>query len=237
MEPVANDNGTAPLLPIGTKTIEKNTDCLCGLVTDLLQELNPVETSKLSPDSLKNMVRSVLHTDGPDISAIVKQAAPDTLSTDNQRGQIDDFDLYCTVRQIGDRIYQTALKHGCWLDDRRTESPATVRMQTASGLFIEHYYGSPNKLWTPWGLWTFIGSSAGRWQEVWKEVAEILGATPHTDNAINSMDQFRPVFAITKFGEKPLPKAVELNRRHYVRTETVMAAWEKLTARYQSMES
>ncbi len=30
--------------------------------------------------------------------------------------------------------------------------------QTASGLYLEFYYGYPSKLWTPWGEWSFGGS-------------------------------------------------------------------------------
>lgn len=30
--------------------------------------------------------------------------------------------------------------------------------RTTSGLYLEFYYGGPNRLWTPWGRWSFVGS-------------------------------------------------------------------------------
>lgn len=31
--------------------------------------------------------------------------------------------------------------------------------RTTSGLYLEFYYGAPNKIWTPWGEWHFVGST------------------------------------------------------------------------------
>ncbi|MBZ0189008.1 MAG: hypothetical protein K8F91_22375 [Candidatus Obscuribacterales bacterium] len=148
--------------------------------------------------------------------------------------RLDDFDLYCTVRQIGDQIVEIAKKHGCWIIDHRSEKSNPFYNQTANGLFIEHCYGRVNKLWTPWGLWRFIGSSSGNWDAVWKEVADPFGPTLHTSKQINSMDEFWSVFAIIKFGEQQLPSAVVLDQSRYDSYQDVKAAWEKLAARYRS---
>ena len=40
----------------------------------------------------------------------------------SNNNRLDDFDLYCTVRQIGDRTCEIAKKHGCWFEDWRTET-------------------------------------------------------------------------------------------------------------------
>lgn len=31
--------------------------------------------------------------------------------------------------------------------------------RTTSGLYLEYFYGAPNKIWTPWGEWSFVGST------------------------------------------------------------------------------
>jgi hypothetical protein len=149
--------------------------------------------------------------------------------TDNLK-RLDDYGLCRTVRRIADRICQIAEEHGCWFEDRRFSRPNPSYNQTASGLFIEHYYGSVNILWTPWGSWQFIGSSSGNWDQVWDEVVELLGATLDTPFTTTPMGSFGPVFAITKFGEHLLPKAVVLDRRQYSSPEEVAMAWAWHTA-------
>lgn len=32
--------------------------------------------------------------------------------------------------------------------------------RTTSGLYLEFSYGTPNKIWTPWGHWNFVGSTS-----------------------------------------------------------------------------
>jgi hypothetical protein len=146
--------------------------------------------------------------------------------------RLEDFELYTTVRQIGDRIQEIAKKHKCWFDDRRKQSSNPFYDQTAGGLFVEHYYDSICDLWTPWGKWNFIGSSCGDWPSIWTEVSELLGATMHQPRRVSSMGPYGPIFAITRFGGKTLPQAMALERQAYASYDEVHEAWEKLTAQY-----
>lgn len=47
--------------------------------------------------------------------------------------------------------------------------------RTTSGLYLEYSYGAPNKIWTPWGQWSFVGSTAFRsWDEQRKQIDSFM---------------------------------------------------------------
>lgn len=161
-----------------------------------------------------------------------RSAAPnrDTGSTD----RIHDFELFCTLRQIADQIHAIALKHGCQVMDLRDREANPYLYVTADGLFIDHTFGQL-ALWTPWGAWVFLLFDDEAPAEVRTEVAELLGATRYSAEDFGSMGLASgPVFAITRFGDKTLPEAVELDESKYRPAEEVAAAWQTLTDRFRS---
>lgn len=210
---------------------------LFGNTNVVLGEFNLIKDDAIDA-TVRGVVLSAVQGDGLDMtlgSPVQNVATIDTVSSE-KTARLDDFELYCAVRQIGDRICEIAKKHGCWFEDWRSESPNTCYNQTASGLFIEHYYGGVNKLWTPWGCYDFIGGSSGKWDEVWKEVAELLGATLLSPEVTNSMGAIGPVFTVNKFEERTLPQSVLLDRHSYDSSADVTAAWNKLSAQYLALK-
>lgn len=141
--------------------------------------------------------------------------------------RLDDFELFCAVHEIGERVRQILAKHGCHVPGRNDLCPTD--RQTLSGLFIEHSYGSLNRLWTPWGQWRFAGMTADDCSEAWKEIAELLGATLHIPRTTTEWGVIGPVYAITRFGEKELPVAMSTPWSNFVASDDVCAVWSKFT--------
>ncbi len=143
-----------------------------------------------------------------------------------------DFELYCAMRQIGDKICRIATKHGRTFQWQGLLNPSW--RQTDRGLFIQRRYGIPNVLWTPWGEYLLFSSLDGSgWEEVWKEVATLLGAgDPQPDMEMGSLSE--PVYAITRFESRPLPSPVFVQRSREGRksTQDLTADWSKLTTEF-----
>jgi len=147
---------------------------------------------------------------------------------------LGDYKLYCAVRRIADLICDAGIKREAWFADNRGESSNPYYNQTASGLFLEHYYGGCGTLWTPWGKWGFLGSTSGDWDKVWEDVFGSLGATLHEALERTEMGEFGPVFGLHRLDGGPLPEPVELAMESFDSYENVCGAWSKLTERYKA---
>lgn len=148
--------------------------------------------------------------------------------------RIHDFALYCIARQIADRLCAIALKHGCELIDYRHRDADAVCWPTSDGLFLDYTFGDL-LLWTPWGTWGFLSLTDYVPDRVREEVEELLGARLHRAEECESIGLLQgPIFAITRFAGKALPKAVEMDESNCRSVQEITAAWKTLTARYRS---
>jgi len=154
------------------------------------------------------------------------------------KGEMSDFDLYVAARRVADIVFEYAspdVEDEMWLEDRREEagvSPSSS--QTASGLFLELYYGQPSMIWTPWGCWGFGGSSGGWWKEALPKLLERLGATLHTPEAVTHRGHYGPVYAIHKVDDMALPEPVERPKDEFIPRKEAGAIWKTLTERYET---
>jgi hypothetical protein len=146
---------------------------------------------------------------------------------------LNDAVLYRKVRAIADMIYSTCKdsKFELFVEDWREESVNSYYNHTESGIFLEMYYGTPSILWTPWGKWTFIGSSGGCFTEAVMVLLEKLGARVFSPLRVTDMGEYGPVYSLTQDSEgKPLPAAVVgarvVSSEEYEVTSNV---WDKLT--------
>jgi len=79
----------------------------------------------------------------------------------------DGFDKeFAAAIKIGDIFHEIArtIPH-LYAEDRRREGPNPYHERTAQGLMLEFYYGTPNKVWTPWGYYGYCGTSGGSHEE------------------------------------------------------------------------
>lgn len=91
----------------------------------------------------------------------------------------------------------------------RTDGPNPYYCVTESGLYLEHYYGHPTILWTPWGKWSICGGittpafvkpedqSAAFLDRLTTEVYAPLSRTDWGD--------FGPIHSLLAVDNEPLP--------------------------------
>lgn len=119
--------------------------------------------------------------------------------------------------KIGDIFHEIAKKHNLWAQDLRHESVNPFYNRIEQGLFLEFYYGVPNKLWTPWGQYRFCGSAAGNpidLDRLTGDLFERVGRVPFLHRKTSSMGEFGPVDEIVSLDGLALPKARVSNQVH-----------------------
>lgn len=150
--------------------------------------------------------------------------------------------VFKAARALADRVFALLAEEGgstdprsahrCWLDEWRGESVNPFYSQTASGLFLEMYYSLPNKVWTPWGYWSFGGSGSGDFTIITKRLLEECGAEVFQERATSAMGVHGPVYRLQRVGDIVLPDAAVRPRADYISYEDAKAQWEALVARY-----
>jgi hypothetical protein len=141
--------------------------------------------------------------------------------------------LYAAGRKVADIVWDLSprVSDRSWAQDRRNERVNPSFSQTASGLFLAYYYGHPGSLWTPWGLWTFVGDGGGSWSE--EEDAAImrrLKMTVHQDKRTTDTGEFGPVYALRAVDGQRLADPVPAPRPAYLEREQAREMWDRLTA-------
>jgi hypothetical protein len=161
--------------------------------------------------------------------------------------EIPDYRLFCAIKGIANRVYELLAEHdgttiagerkSLWLQDWRSESVNPYYSQTSQGLMLELYYGTPSRLWTPWGQWGFAGSSAATgsgFEPLVAALCEELGASVFKPEVVNSMGCFGPVYALSKFEGESLPAPAMRPRDERLTYEDAKAQWESLQAIYST---
>jgi len=166
-----------------------------------------------------------------------------TLPTDPM--EIPDYRLFCAAKGLADRVYELLAEHdgttasgerkSLWLQDWRHTQPNPYFAQTSSGLMLELYYGTPNTLHTPWGKWSFGGSSSscgGGFDPIVAALCEEFGATVYQPEVSNSWGCIGPIYTLSKVDGEALPEAVVAPRSEWKTYEDAKAQWESLQAIY-----
>lgn len=141
---------------------------------------------------------------------------------------MNDQELYQTARNIADYILSLKTKE-LWMQDWRKEAPNPFNSQTQQGLFLEMYYGLPNRLWTPWGEWNFGGSGSGYWEVTHPKILQRLGAVEYQPLRHTKSREHGPVYALHEFDGVSLPEPIERQRNQYLDYEVAKKAWEALS--------
>lgn len=99
-------------------------------------------------------------------------------------------------------------------DEHRAEGLNAFYDRTTSGLFLEFYYVGPDKLWTPWGSWSFAYSADSRTSSQTEQAVSRFMA--HLDAELfiplqqNRFGAFGPLYKLHLIGEEKLPAPGEI---------------------------
>jgi len=159
--------------------------------------------------------------------------------------QIHDFRLFLIMRQIADMIFEYATtdhlsheKDRPWLKDQRKEGVNSSFNQTASGFFLEIYYGQPSRLWTPWGQWGFGGSGCGSWRNIMPEILKRLKAEVYQEKQVSAMGEFGPVYKIMAFDDQELPEPLlKEDRKQFLSYSVIKEIWGELLGQYYTLKN
>lgn len=99
--------------------------------------------------------------------------------------------------------------------------------QTESGLYLELYFSTPYRIWTPWGAVT-LTNVHGDWFTILPDLLQRLGAEMYRPIRRGKNDQDGPVYKLTKVDEIQLPPAIECDPAHLKRSSLMLIAWEGL---------
>lgn len=140
---------------------------LFGRSAQILQTHGLLDTTGQLHDAVRQIVLASTKGEGLDLTlrafadvigppAATHAAAPTTTApmTDQQKR-----DLIAHCLHIAE-IFDEELA-GVALDPEayRRGGVNGFYQRTTSGLYLEFSYGTPNKIWTPWGYWLFVGST------------------------------------------------------------------------------
>lgn len=156
-------------------------------------------------------------------------------------GSIEDDNLYAAMRKIADIFFEEvkkADKEGKIRAEFGDDGVNPFYNQTGSGLFLEYYYGQPDKVWTPWGYWRFLWnvsySGDAPWEEILSNVLQRLGATEYMPERNLSYGTVGPVYAIHRVDDIELPEPKEREQQNYLERGVAKKAWEAMTQRYHA---
>lgn len=98
--------------------------------------------------------------------------------------------------------------------------------QTLNGLYLEFYYGSPSKVWTPWGYWHF--AAAQSYQTDLEGFMSRLTVREHIAEQNLEWGVYGPVYAILAIDGEELPEPVlPTDKRQYLDYDTANAEWKR----------
>lgn len=213
---------------------------LFGNTGNLLRELSLIEPDGSVKDIVQDIVLASVEGEGLEMHLVnpigvltADETQADRISAES--GSLMDYELFKSVHRVAEIVYECIDKVFASerrpMEDRRKEKPNPYYNQTASGIFMERYYGLPSSLWTPWGKWNIGGSGTGsqKWDEVMELLHDRLGITVYKPVRNESIGTIGPVYFVTKVDDQVLPPPVELARGNYQSYDDVNKAWAELT--------
>lgn len=155
--------------------------------------------------------------------------------------------VFRAARALADRVFALLSEMGgssdpraarvAWLEDWRGESANPFYNQTSRGLFLEIYYSLPNKVWTPWGAWSFGGSGSGGMSAVAERLLVECGAEIHEPRTTSYMGVHGPVYRLRRVCGVELPEATVRPRDQYLSYEDAGSEWRALVERHAEVAS
>lgn len=123
-------------------------------------------------------------------------------------------------------------------DGYRRGGANSFYQRTTSGLYLEFSYGTPNKIWTPWGYWIFVGSKGwnGTDEQLQAQLASFmarLSVELHIPLQRGNFGEYGPVYKVLAVDGVPLPPPGEvlpnatLDEHH-----SAQAEWARLGGPY-----
>lgn len=98
--------------------------------------------------------------------------------------------------------------------------------QTINGLYLEFYYGTVSKVWTPWGHWHFAAAQSYETDLV--GFMSRLTVREHIPEHNTQMGVIGPVYAVLAIDGDDLPEPVlPTDKRQYLEYEDARAQWEQ----------
>lgn len=149
---------------------------------------------------------------------------------------LDELILHRSAVAIAD-IRAAAMNElgGSWTDAHRFDGANPYWYQTEGGLFLEFYYGSPSKVWTPWGSWMF-GTGGGSPPDPWLTFERIL---KRVDLTLHEPEMYRPeygafgpIYAVLAVDGVGLPYGRVRTPAERTPYESTKDAWAHLMANY-----
>lgn len=98
--------------------------------------------------------------------------------------------------------------------------------QTLNGLYLEYYYGTPSKVWTPWGEWHFAVTQL--YEIKLDDFMSQLSVREHIPEHNTVQGTIGPVYAILAIDGVELPEPVlPTDKRQYLDRDVAKAEWER----------
>lgn len=213
---------------------------LFGKSGDLLRELSLIESNGSVRDIVQDIVLASIEGEGLEMHLVNPIGVLTADETQAERisaepGNLMDFELFKLVHRVAEIVYecigQAFTSDRCPMNDRRKDGANPYYNQTASGIFLEMYYGLPSSLWTPWGKWSIGGGGSGgrEWEKVMELLHDRLGITVYKPVRNETIGTIGPVYFVTKLDDQVLPPPVELARGNYQSYDDVNKAWAELS--------
>lgn len=99
--------------------------------------------------------------------------------------------------------------------------------QTLDGLYLQFSYDTPDKVWTPWGHWSF--AAAQRYEIDLDRFMSRLTLEMHIEGKQHDWGYYGPVYAIRAIDGEEVPEGVlPTDKRQYLEYEVANAEWERL---------
>jgi hypothetical protein len=111
--------------------------------------------------------------------------------------------------------------------------------RTASGLFVEFYYGTPLYVWTPWGKWRMrlrgVSGSRPAIDEAVQAFMSRVHTKLHAPQTDSELGSYGPIYAVMSVdGCEPVPAPVVGAAYTTDGYEAMIAEWAELTAAYDA---
>ncbi len=111
--------------------------------------------------------------------------------------------------------------------------------RTASGLFVEFYYGTPLYVWTPWGKWRMrlrgVSGSRPAIDDAVRAFMSRVHTSLHAPQTDSKLGSYGPIHAVMSVdGCEPVPAPVVGAAYTTDGYEAMIAEWAELTAAYDA---
>lgn len=172
----------------------------------------------------------------------IQKAKPKPPKIVKSKGTVEEYKLFCAVKRVAETFFEEVER----VNDphlrvhKVNDSVNPFYDQTESGIFLEYYYSSPHKLWTPWGSYQFSGSlsySGDPWSKILPRFLKRVGAEIYEPEKNLSYGTVGPVYALHSLDDKPLPQPKLRPAGTKISYDNAKEVWAKFEAKYRSSKT